>query len=59
MSEIFYTEKQNSFDKKIKYYGSDLLNDLAQRLTVDQLVEILFYLDSLQNGFTYSKEINE
>ena len=59
MSEIFYTEKQNSFDKIIKYYGSDLLNDLADRLSVDQLVEILFYLDSLQKGFTYSKEISE
>jgi len=59
MSEIFYTEKQNSFNKIIKYYGSDLLNELAERLTVDQLIEILFYLDSLEKGFTYSKEINE
>jgi len=57
--EISFTEKQNSFDKIIKYYGSDQLNDLAERLTFDQLIEIVFYLDHLQKGFTYSKEINE
>ncbi len=57
--QISFTEKQNSFDKIIKYYGSDHLNDLAERLTFDQLIEIAFYLDHLQKGFTYSMEIKQ
>ena len=56
---VSFATKKNSFGKLIKLYGSDQLTDLAERLNADQLIEIVFYLDGLQKGFVYSKEINQ
>ena len=52
-------KKKNGFKKLICFYESDQLNHLADRLSTDQLIEIVFYLDSLKNGLTYSEEISE
>lgn len=52
-------KKKNGFSKLVSFYESDQLNHLADRLSNDQVIEIVFYLDSLKKGFIYSREISQ
>lgn len=59
MDVSILTQRKNGFNKTISFYGSDPLDRLADRLSTDQIIEIVFYIDSLKKGFTYSREISE